>query len=143
MHFPIHYKQISRPGDGHIDAALALYHMCFPSVERQPDAVIRERVSSGLASLTVGLLNDEVACFAITWSFQHPAVNFLDYLAVDPRYRASGYGSGLLKFLEQQYKINNEYLVLEVEHPGFGNNKEERIKRISFYQKAGAVICSD
>lgn len=139
MSRPIHFRKVIIDEEHYVKSALTLYQSCFPLNERQPEAVVRERIGMGRAILTVGIVGDMVTCMAITWNFSAPEVQFLDYLAVDQRYRGEGLGSQFLQHL--QHNDASRYLVLEVEHPEFGDNKTERLKRISFYQKAGAVLC--
>ena len=62
----------------------------------------------------------------------------ITYLAVSPECRSKGYGSSLLKLLDERFA--GQTLVLEAESPEAAKTEDERLireRRIQFYERAG------
>jgi GNAT superfamily N-acetyltransferase len=139
----IEFKQLHDTQGELFEQALVLYTESFPPNERHPLSVIKERIESGSSKLYVGILSGKVACMALIWHFK--TVNFilLDYIAVGANYRSLKIGSVFLAFLIKEGIADGKTMVFEVEHPDFGENREDRLRRISFYLKNGAYIIDD
>lgn len=48
-----------------------------------------------------------------------------------------------MKFIASSLKSNGEKLIVEVDDPRFGRNRQERERRVSFYKRCGAYILKD
>ena len=68
---------------------------------------------------------------------------FLDYMAVIEKFRNHKIGSSFFTFLIEKVVAAEKYLLLEVENYLFGNNIEQRKKRINFYIRNGAYLLKD
>jgi GNAT superfamily N-acetyltransferase len=139
----IEFKQLHDTQGELFEQALVLYTESFPPNERHPLSVIRERVEAGNSKLYVGTLSDQVACMALVWQFKKVNFVLLDYIAVGANYRSLKIGSVFLEFLIKEGIAGGKTMVFEVEHPDFGENREDRVRRISFYLKNGSYIIDD
>ena len=75
--------------------------------------------------------------FAIT--ILHKDIVLLDYLAVSPDRRGNGLGSQILEQLNHRYE--GKRILLEIEDPDARcKNKEERLRRRSFYLRNGFAV---
>jgi hypothetical protein len=84
-----------------------------------------------------------VACMALVWHFKKINFVLLDYIAVGANYRSLKIGSVFLEFLIKEGIAEGKTMVFEVEHPAYGENREDRVRRISFYLKNGSYIIDD
>jgi GNAT superfamily N-acetyltransferase len=136
----IEFKQLQDTQGELFEQALVLYTESFPPNERHPLSVIKERVESGCSKLYVGVLSDKAACMALIWHFKRVNFVLLDYIAVGANYRSLKIGSVFLAFLIKEGIADGKTMLFEVEHPAYGDNREERERRISFYLKNGSYI---
>lgn len=118
-------------------ACLDLYHEAFPSNERHPDEVILQRIKSGESFLYVAETKNQFAGFALLHDLTVVPFILLDYLAVHKDLRCQGYGSELLRFVREKCRKADTSLLVEAEDPDFGDNRDERLRRIHFYQRNG------
>jgi ribosomal protein S18 acetylase RimI-like enzyme len=89
------------------------------------------RVRSRRVKALVAVLNREVVGFTIAYKGRDRA--YIDYLAVDPRYRGMGIGSRLLRELEQLLAREG------VEEVGL-SVKDSNMQALQFYIKNGYVV---
>lgn len=122
---------------------MKIYIDSFPSNERHPIDTIKHRIKSEKSELYIGILNQKVICFALLWEFKNLDFILLDYFAVDIKYRRNQIGTQLFNFLKDIVKQRNKHLIIEAEHPNYGENQSERAKRINFYLNNGAFILKD
>lgn len=134
------FKQILGTKDLYYDDAMLIYQEAFPPSERQPLAKISERITARKSQLFVGITDEEVICMALLWDFSNTDFTLLDYMAVSEKYRNNHFGSKLFHFLVDKLKSNHKFLLLEVENYMFGDNREQRKKRINFYFKNGSYL---
>lgn len=137
------YTEIANSNDIHFAEAIQIYLESFPSNERQPLPVIKKRIEDGRAKLYVGFHNKEIVCIALLYHFNKSDFVFLDYMAVAEKFRNHKIGSGFFSFLIEKVVSAEKYLLLEVEDYLYGNNTEQRKKRINFYIRNGAYILKD
>jgi hypothetical protein len=97
-------------------------------------------VSSGSSKLFVAKSDRQFSGFALVHDLVVMPYVLLDYLAVNGAARKIGIGSSILNFIAEYFKREGKCLVIESENPDFGDNKEERAKRIDFYLKNGGEI---
>jgi GNAT superfamily N-acetyltransferase len=125
-----------------INAALDIYIRSFPSNERHPIDVIKERINKNKSILYVGLENNKVICFALIWDLLGSNFVLLDYFAVDESERNRGIGQMFYNFLMREVKELGRFFILEVEKP-LNKYDSERINRINFYLKNETQIIKD
>ncbi|MDT8417987.1 MAG: GNAT family N-acetyltransferase [Lutibacter sp.] len=134
------FQQILDTKDKYCDGAMLIYIEAFPPSERQPLAKISERIAAGKSQLFVGIIDKEVSCMALLWDFSNTDFTLLDYMAVAEKHQNKNFGSKLFQFLVDKVKSNHKFLLLEVENYLFGDNREQRKKRINFYLKNGSYL---
>ena len=137
------YQQIMSINDIGFSDAIEIYKASFPSNERQPLDLVKERVEKGLSKLHVGYLGNEMVSIAFLWHFVDSEFVLLDYMAVAEKYRNMKIGGDFFKFLTHKAISDKKYLILEVEDSNYGDNMEQRKKRIQFYVRNGAFILKD
>ena len=137
---PLIFKHICSVNDIYYNDAMLIYQEAFPPSEQQPLSKISERIIAGKSQLFVGIIEEEVFCMALLWDFSHTDFTLLDYMAVSERYRNNHFGSKMFHFLVDKVKCNHKFLLLEVENYLFGDNREQRKKRINFYLKNGSYL---
>ncbi|MGB8194016.1 MAG: hypothetical protein WCF67_18930 [Chitinophagaceae bacterium] len=119
--------------------ALSIYINSFPANERHPESLIEERVHLGLNILYIGQIESQTVFMALLWPFEDTVFTLLDYMATNASSRGQQLGSRFLQYMRPILKEKDHYFVLEVEDPEYGNNREERIKRVAYYKKNGAL----
>jgi GNAT superfamily N-acetyltransferase len=124
-------------------AAMEIYCLSFPENERQPVDKIEERVNAGLSDMIVGEKDGKVAFMALLYPLRGTNFILLDYIATAPDYRNQGIGAEFLNNIINSNKADGKYLILEVDDPRFGDNKDNRQRRVRFYQRLGAKILKD
>ena len=137
---PLNFKQIHSTKDICYEDAMLIYKDSFPPSELQPLYKIGERIAAGKSQLFVGIIKEEVICMALLWDFNNTDFTLLDYMAVSEKHRNNNFGSKLFQFLVEKVTGNHKFLMLEVENYLFGENREQRKKRINFYLKNGAYL---
>jgi hypothetical protein len=128
---------------GFYQDAMQIYFDSFPPNERQPLSKIAVRVAAGKSLLFVGTLNSEVIAMALLWDFNNSPFTLLDYMAVAEKSRNQSYGTNFFNILTDQIKHFQKHLIIEVEHPSFGENRAQRNNRILFYLKNGAYLMNN
>ncbi len=120
--------------------AIKIYIESFPPNERHSIATIKTRIESGYYRLFIGRLENEVVFMALFWPLKNTEFILFDYMAVKKNYRNKGIGTKFLENIFDILKVKDRYLILEVENPEYGDNKEQRKKRVAFYKRHGAKI---
>ena len=126
-------KLVEATGKDQIEKIYELYMNAFPKSERKPFSIIIKKQKEGTVDiLSIENENNEFVGEAITAKYKDLVL--LDYFAIDPEKRSSGYGSLALALLQEKY--NNKRFILEIERDDIDcENKEQRIKRKKFYLK--------
>ena len=114
--------------------AKALYHAAFPKEERLPWWILRLNARRKGVDLNAFVEGDVFCGFTASVTVEN--LHFLLFFAIDEEKRGMGYGSAILRMLQEQYKT----LVLNVEllDPA-AENYEQRKRRFAFYQRNGLV----
>lgn len=123
--------------------AMDIYHVSFPANEKQPVSLLAERISRGDCSLQVAIVDQKVVGMALVWVFKDTRYGLLDYLAVKPEYRGSGIGAFCMKAIQNNMISQQKILIIEVEDPAFGEDQENKLRRIDFYERCGALYLSN
>lgn len=89
--------------------------------------------------LAKDLIINEIVGYAFIYEFDHLQAIWLDYFAINKKYRNLGFGTDLFYKLIQ-YKQDGIGVFLEVEIPEEceGLTREGQIRRINFYERLGA-----
>lgn len=115
----------------------------FPRNER-PGRLQMRRLLKRRVCRALSLYRDDALAGYVTYIRRAGDV-MITFLAIEPEMRGMGCGSALLKLLTQRFR-DADCLILEVEHPDFTRDKEEReirLKRIAFYERAGFRLMRD
>jgi len=117
--------------------AIKIYIDSFPANERHSVDVIKERLIKKKNIMYIGRLENEIVFIALLWPLLNTDFILFDYMAVKESHRNKGIGTNFIKYIEKQLEGKNKHLILEVENPNYGDNKEEKMKRIKFYKRQG------
>lgn len=134
----------SDPDSDETDVLRVIYESSFPLTERLPFDEMIAYIRSGRRRLLVAECDSTVVGFAIT-SELVCEVQLLEYLAVRSKQRSKGTGRRILDEVSGRLeKEGRRGLLFEVEPQGRGNasEREDRKRRIAFYERAGATIVS-
>ena len=118
--------------------ALEIYTASFPPNERHSVDVIRERLVQGRYIFMVGTEQEEIVFFALLWPLRDSEFVLLDYMATKSDHIGRGIGSAFLRKITETPELAGKYLVMEIEKPGNGENRDQRMKRVEFYRRQGA-----
>jgi GNAT superfamily N-acetyltransferase len=140
MNDPIEFYRIKDSANPEFAGCMQIYHEAFPPYERQADEVISGRVDDDSCLLLAGRAEGEIVCMSLLWEFQQTPYIFLDYFAVKTNTRGYQVGTRFLRFILSNFLDSGKFLVMEVEHPDYGANREDRARRVRFYEKNGGVI---
>jgi len=111
-----------------------LYYFSFPEKEREKLENIMKVSKTPLGEFYVVL--DGETRVGMLYMMIHKDLVYIYYLAIDPGKRSIGYGSAVLQIV---FKMFEGYrFALNSEAPDDkANNNEERLERLSFYEKNG------
>ena len=132
----IKFSEIKDINHRDFEEAIRIYEESFPSNERQSIYTIKKRIQGDLYKMFIGRLKDKVVFMALLYPLKNTDFILLDYMATDENFINKSIGTDLIKNILG--KITPKYLILEVENPNYGNNKEQRERRIKFYRRLGA-----
>jgi len=134
------FKEVKDIESMEFEEAMNIYTESFPSNERHAAETIRERMEKDLYRMYVGIIEDAIAFMALLYPLKGANFILFDYMATKKEYRNRGMGTefvrNVMALVEGEFP--DSHLILEVENPRYGNNKEERIKRVDFYRRLGA-----
>ena len=112
----------------------AIYTDAFPADERAPFRLLRKRAEQGRADFWI--ISEKDKNIGLAYLVTYKDLAYLFYYAVAPSYRGKGYGTKALKAIIEAYKNYRLFLALE-DWEKESDNKEQRIKRHSFYLNCG------
>ena len=142
-HPQIEFWQIQNIDHPDFKVAIALYEQTFPAYERVPVAWLQEAILAKKAQLWVGYYQEQLALMSILYSLPSQDFILLEYLATVPHLRNIKIGSKFLNYIIDFFKKQSKTLVLEVEHPDFGEERELKQRRVGFYQRLRAKKLQD
>lgn len=111
-----------------------LYQVSFPDSERKPFSRIVKMYRKGEADIWYFEKEGRFAGLSTTINGSEQIL--IDYLAIAEDRRGEGIGSASLQLLRQQYSGKGVFLEIESAFDEC-DNKEERVRRRSFYLKNG------
>ena len=132
-------REIYNANTAEFSEAIKIYVDNFEANVRHPVELIIKRIHEERYRLFVGKQEKDIIVFALVYRLNHPDFLLLDYYAVREGYRDKGIGTEFLKKLFEILRLNKKeiYLIFEVEDPNFGDNHEERNRRVRFYKSLG------
>lgn len=115
-----------------------LYLDAFPPSERKPFSVILEKCKEG--TMEILKIEDDASNFVgLVMMVLYKDLALLDYFAIAENQRDYGYGSQVLKLLNERY--HTQRLIVEIENPEIpSDNTAERIRRKAFYLKNHLIV---
>lgn len=121
-----------------------IYLDAFPPRQRMPIDEIVETAAQGQRLVLVLLSGPRALGFAVVFDLDLPGTGFLEYLAVHADHRNRGLGTLLWQALRQSGWNQLKAVTFEVEDPGeaalSAKEVRERIRRIAFYERLGALF---
>ncbi len=132
----IRFSEIKDTNHKDFEEAMMIYEASFPSNERQSKDTIKKRIEGNLYQMFIGRLKNKLVFMALLYPLKNTDFVLLDYMVTDENFRSKGIGAKFIKNILK--KITPNYLILEVENPKYGANKEQRERRVKFYKRVGA-----
>lgn len=111
----------------------------FPKSELKSLSMIQSYMENGIYTIYGLYEGEELLAYAMFMLNKESGFQLLDYFASNRKYRSKGYGSRLLQMLKNEDATSQGYII-EVETVRTASNdaeKEQRIRRIAFYEKNG------
>ena len=142
MDYPVIFSRVRSSSEPEFAGCLDIYHEAFPVFERQPDELIRQRIDDDSCILLAGKREGEIVSMSVLWNFEGTPYFFLDYFAVKHSNRGYQLGTRFLQYIVGNFLQNGRHLIIEVEHPHYGD-KDERAKRVRFYVNNGGVTINN
>lgn len=125
---------IADEGVDYRDQVYELYDNAFPEQEKKPLYVMEQMVNDGKMEMLAMVDEDEFVGLAINMISENRAL--LDYYAIVPEKRSSGYGGKGLEVLLKHFE--NQKYIFEIEtQDEYADNAEERKRRKNFYLRNG------
>jgi GNAT superfamily N-acetyltransferase len=118
-----------------LDALIALYEAAFLLSERKPSAAVRAMATDSGYRVRVTRMDGAFAGFAILFRFPGGGLALLEYMAVEPAYRAGGIGQALFRDAAANV-ARGDTLIVEVEADAEpGQDQADRARRKRFYRR--------
>jgi GNAT superfamily N-acetyltransferase len=115
-----------------------LYLLSFPLNERRDFDFLLEGLRLGNYQMLVYLKEKSVYGLSFVYFPEHEPFALLDYFAIILEKQGIGVGSQCFLELVHRMQCEGRSLLMEVEDPTVGTNKDEKEKRIRFYERNGA-----
>lgn len=132
----VRFSEIKDINHKDFEEAIRIYEESFPSNERQSKDTIKKRIEENIYQMFIGQLKDKIVFMALLYPLKKTDFVLLDYMVTKEKFRSKGIGTRFIKNILK--KTKPKYLILEVENPRYGNNKEQRQQRVKFYKSLGA-----
>ena len=110
----------------------------FPKAEIKPLLTLQRLYQAGEYKPLAFLENGELIGYALLIVSEGKNSCLLDYFAVLSRFRSGGRGSQILKLLREYFLGKKHQILIECEHPDFAPDRAQALRRLKFYNNAGA-----
>lgn len=137
------FYQVTETESSDFKAAIAIYEEAFPEKERASTSFLAEKIRTKSYQLFVKLENNQIVFVAILCEPILEKFVLLGYLATHAHFRNRGLGTSFMKETLTRLAHQSQYLLLEVEDPTFGSDRELRKRRVNFYHRLGAKQMKD
>lgn len=137
---PPFFAPITDVESGDYREAMRIFVEAFPPNQRPPVEIFKGAVRAGRHLLFGGRLEGKIVAMAMLWPMCKADFILFDYMATDAPYRGRGIGAAFAKYLLDFVRQGGigKYLLMEVENPLLGENKEEKKRRVNYYRRLGA-----
>lgn len=136
----IEFIQINDTKHAGLAAALEIDVDAFPANERFPVELLKEEIDKGVEQLYLGYQENEVVFMALLWPLKDTEFILLGDMATKKSHRGQGIGTAFLNKIRQDLREKNKFILLEVENPDRGSEREEKGRRVAFYRRVGAQV---
>ena len=134
----IKFQEIKDPDSKSFAQFLEIYLDSFPKNQRLSIDIIIQRLEENINHIFGGFWQNQVVFIAVL----HPLIStdfiLLTYLGTQESFRGQGIGTEFIKYIVDVVSHDQKYLLLEVENPERGSEREKKARRMKFYQKLGA-----
>jgi GNAT superfamily N-acetyltransferase len=118
-----------------------IYLNSFPASERQELSVFTDRFLRAESIFFIALTEEnQVLAMCSLFDINTHDFVLLDYLAVAESFRDLGIGASLFQTIKNWAFDKSKKIIIEVENPLFGENRLDKARRITFYEKQGAQL---
>lgn len=133
------FNEIKVINDDTFKSFINIYKDSFPENQKLPLDIVSQRTQENTHQIFGGFLDNQVVLIAILHLLKGTDFILLIYLATDSNFRGQGIATEFMNYILNWAINNHKYLLIEVENPDFGNDKDKKIRRIKFYTKLGAL----
>ena len=134
----IKFEEIKDPDSKSFSQFLEIYLDSFPENQRLSTDIITQRLQGNIHQIFGGFWQDEVVFIAVLHPLKSTDFILLTYLGTQESFRGQGIGTEFIKYIVDVVSHDQKYLLLEVENPERGSEREKKARRMKFYQKLGA-----
>lgn len=113
----------------------ALYKSAFPPEECAPLSFMFRRAEKGKSSFYA--VTEAGQFIGLVYTIRRGDLLYVFYLAVVEEHRGKGYGSRILQTVKEQHLDCTVILNIEDPHDESAPNREERLRRLAFYERQG------
>lgn len=126
-----------------LDKIMPRYDEAFPIEERKTKEQLRVLIENGRYRLFMAWQKALKKTVGFAFIYEDPVVGFLwiDYIAMDERYRSNGWGTTMIQALFEKVgkKFRGAFVELEIPDHRDTMIRENQERRIRFYERLGAV----
>lgn len=126
-------KEITKKSDDYVNVK-KLYNRAFPAEEKAPFWLMMKKTKK--ENVDFWGLYDKEKWIGLAYVIRYNDLAYLFYLAIDDSQRGKGYGTKVMKLLQEKYMNLRLFLALETLDKN-ADNYNERVKRHNFYKRAG------
>ena len=110
----------------------------FPAPEIKPLSTLKQLLSTGEYVPLAFIEDGQMIGYTLLIACDGKNAYLLDYFAVLPQFRSGGRGSRILKYLREHFIGKTHQILIECEHPDFAPDRAQALRRLRFYNSAGA-----
>lgn len=110
----------------------------FPAPEIKPLSTLKQLLSTGEYVPLAFTEDGQMIGYTLLIACDGKNACLLDYFAVLPQFRSGGRGSRILKYLREHFIGKTHQILIECEHPDFAPDRAQALRRLRFYNSAGA-----
>lgn len=131
----------AKPSNKDIDAAMSILKDTIPAEELGDTDILKGQIQRNEQQLILAKSDKSVVGTAVVRTLPQAESALVNYLAVDKACHSKGYGSKILKQLDNAFMASRpdiKHLLLEIEpYDAKADPKDNKVKRANFYHRAG------
>lgn len=132
----MYFADIMAEGAKYRNQVFALYEEAFPAEEKKPVELMKDLAAQGKMELLAVVEDEAFVGLAMNMLAPEKKMALLDYFAIDPKHRCSGYGGRAVRSLVERF-IGQKYIFeIEKQDPA-AENADDRARRKAFYLRNG------